>query len=339
MRIAIVHDRVTATDAPDARDVLDQAAVVAEALAIHGHTVSQFECTLDLEGLRRALMDWHPQSIFNLVESIGGQGRLIHLVPFVLDAMGLPYTGASATAMLLTSNKILAKRTLAAAGIATPPWVGPAPSDVHNLPCQGPPADWIVKSLWEHASIGLDADSIIYNAPPENVLSKLPARSPSLGGACFAEHFIVGREFNLSVLAGPKGPEVLPPAEIVFEGFASDTPHIVDYAAKWNADTFAYHHTPRRFDFDAVDSDLIAALQATAIDCWNAFGLNGYARVDFRVDAQGRPWVLEVNANPCLSLDAGYASALHRAGISFAEAIRRIVDDVPMPCHLSMTDI
>ncbi|MFH1983176.1 MAG: D-alanine--D-alanine ligase [Pseudomonadota bacterium] len=329
MRIAIVHDRVSADDAPDARDVLEQAAAVAGALTALGHDVARFACTLDLEALRGELLDWQPHTVFNLVESIGGQGRLIHLPLFMLDAAGLPYTGASATAMLLTSHKIMAKRTMAAAGIATPQWVGPFPLDVYGGALSGTPGDWIVKSLWEHASIGLDAGSIIYDASPENAFAALPERAPRLGGACFAEHYIAGREFNLAVLAGPDGPQVLPPAEIIFDGYGSEMPRIVDYAAKWEADTFAYHHTPRRFEIDETDRSLVDGLKASAISCWNAFGLNGYARVDFRVAENGQPWVLEVNANPCLAPDAGYAAALTQAGITFTEAVRRIIDDVP----------
>jgi D-alanine-D-alanine ligase len=105
-------------------------------------------------------------------------------------------------------------------------------------------------------------------------------------------------------------------------------PRIVDYAAKWEKNTFGYQHTVRRFDFPPPDEPLIDALVVLARRCWEAFGLGGYARVDFRVDADGRPWVLEVNANPSLSPDAGYAAALAQAGLPFTEAVRRIIGDV-----------
>jgi D-alanine-D-alanine ligase len=68
-------------------------------------------------------------------------------------------------------------------------------------------------------------------------------------------------------------------------------------------------------------------LSRLAIACWHHFGLRGYARVDFRVDGHGRPWILEVNPNPCLSLDAGFAAAIERAGMTYDEAIGRIVQD------------
>jgi D-alanine-D-alanine ligase len=78
-----------------------------------------------------------------------------------------------------------------------------------------------------------------------------------------------------------------------------------------------------------VDADckLLAELIRTAQRCWQVLGLRGYARVDFRVDEHNRPWVLEVNANPCLSPDAGFVAAANRAGLSFVQIIERLLAD------------
>jgi D-alanine-D-alanine ligase len=328
MHIAIVHDAVAESDAPDARDVLVQADAVARALKGLGHTVCRVACTLDLANVAQALADQRADLVFNLVESISGQGRLIHLLPYCLDALPLPYTGAPAQAMLLSSNKTLAKAWMAAAGIATPPWVGPWPGGSDRINGGDvTPQRWIVKSVWEHASIGLGPQSLVDDSGPKAVHGLLAQRAGPLGGACFAEAFVDGREFNLSILAAENGPQVLPPAEIDFDGFTGDMPRIVDYQAKWNETAFAYHHTPRRFDFDPADRDLLARLQATALRCWHHFGLAGYARVDFRVDPAGTPFVLEINANPCIAPDAGFAAALTRGGIAFEEAVARIIAD------------
>ena len=155
----------------------------------------------------------------------------------------------------------------------------------------------------------------------------LPERARRLGGVCFAEHYIEGRECNLALLAGPHGPELLPPAEIVFDNFPPGMPRILDYRAKWDEQSFACRHTRRSFDFPPADGPLLARLEQLALACWRIFRLNGYARVDFRIDAAGAPWILEVNANPCLSTEAGFCAALERAAIPFREAVRRIVAD------------
>jgi D-alanine-D-alanine ligase len=88
-----------------------------------------------------------------------------------------------------------------------------------------------------------------------------------------------------------------------------------------------YINTPRRFEFPLSDRALLDELEALARRCWTAFDLHGYARVDFRVDSDGQPWILEVNANPCLSPDAGFAAALQQDGLSFTDAVERIIAD------------
>jgi D-alanine-D-alanine ligase len=126
-------------------------------------------------------------------------------------------------------------------------------------------------------------------------------------------------------LDGPRGPEVLPPAEIDFSAFPAGKPRIVGFDAKWDADSFAYTNTPRQFDFSASDRGLLERLSDLARKCWTSFGLAGYARVDFRVDEWGEPWILEINGNPCLSPDAGFAAAVERASIGYTRAVERIV--------------
>jgi D-alanine-D-alanine ligase len=332
MRVVIAHNAVAEGDSPDERDVLVQTQSVAAALAELGHEPICLPCTLDLAEVKARLEHLRPDLVFNLVESLAGTGRLIHLVPALLDAMGIAYTGACAEAVLFTSHKVLAKDRLAAGGLPTPPWLGPYPGDLPKVSSQPPEEEdagvrWLVKSLWEHASIGIDEQTAALCEGRRSARSALRAQAPHFGGACFAERYIDGREFNLSLLAGSSGPEVLKPAEIVFDGYGDDRLRIVGYRAKWDEGSYEYHHTPRRFDFPPQDAALLGRLRELAARCWRVFGLRGYARVDFRVDAAGRPWILEINANPCLSPDAGFAAALAASGIGYTAAVERILAD------------
>ncbi len=338
MRIAVCHNAVEGDSSPDEADVLVQAAAVSEALEKLGHGPVSLPCGLNLERLERDLKEIGPDLVFNLVESLGGRGAMIHAVPFLLEALSLPFTGCRASAMMLTSNKMMAKARMAAANLPTPEWVGPfppmpSPLEILKRSSERSAGTWIIKSVWEHASIGLDREGLLVDPEPAELAQGMARRAPGLGGSCFAEEFIDGREFNLSVLARPDGiPEVLPPAEIRFVGYGPDMPRIVGYSAKWIEDSYEYHHTPRRFDFGDEDGALLEALKGYAIRAWTVFGLNGYARVDFRVDGSGKPFILEINANPCLSPDAGYAAALERAGIPFEMALSRILgDSLPSP--------
>ena len=335
MRVAVVHNAVSDADRPDDQDVLVQAETVCLGLSQLGHQVRAVECTLNLEQTLADILSHKPQAVFNLVESLGGHGRLIHVFPALMEARGIRFTGAPAEAMRATSDKIAAKQRLTGAGLPTPGWIGPFPPDAAgSCSCtavSAPGMTWIVKSVWEHASLGLGPDALVTATGQPDLEEIFRRRARSLGGQCFAECYVEGREFNLSLLAHGDGPEVLPAAEIVFESFGPDRPRILDYRSKWEEGSFEYRHTPRRFDFPLQDQVLLDQLRELSLNCWSLFGLRGYARVDFRVDAQGRPFILEINANPCLSPDAGYAAALERAGIGLPEALERILEDTLSP--------
>lgn len=327
MRVVILHNRVSAQAAPDELDVLVQVEAVGEALIALGHTAEPWGCDLDLESLAFALSGATPDLVFNLVEGLEGHGRLIHVAPGVLEAMRVPVAGCPAEAIFLTSHKVLAKGMLRQAGLPTPDWLADGLADAAADHGAGDAERWIVKSVWEDASIGMD-DTAVVDGGVTAARAELARRAGRAGSPWFAEAFIEGREFNLGLIEGADrltGPTVLPPAEMLFEDYPEGKPRIVGYAAKWHEDSFEYSHTVRRFDLPETDAPLVAELTRLALACWRLFDLRGWARVDFRVDAAGRPFILEVNANPCLSPDAGFAAGLARAGIPYVDAIGRIV--------------
>lgn len=330
MNVLILHQAVPADATPDERDVLEQVEAVGEALVRLGHRAEVRDCTLDLQSLDRIVCAQTADLVFNLVESVAGVGRLIYLPPALLDARRKPYAGNSAEALFLTSHKILAKERMREADLPTPVWL--AGRDGSRVPASVTGGvrrrrTWLVKSVWEHASANIDDSCLVAGASFQSMSARLGEFAVRFGGECFAEEYIDGREFNLSLLAGPNGPEALPPAEIAFLDFPAGKPKIVGYQAKWNMQSFEYAHTVRRFEQNPADAALLEEMKRLALACWTVFGLAGWARVDFRVDADGNPWILEVNANPCLSPDAGFAAAVTHAGYTFDQAIARILDD------------
>jgi len=309
-KVVLLHDAYAVDGPPDASDVLNEARHIARGLAALGYETVTVPVGLNLEELEAKLAELAPHVVFNLMESIAGSGRLIHIVPALLETLGIPYTGCSAFAQWTTSNKIAAKRRLIASAIGTPDVFATAAA----------PGPWIVKSVWEHASLGLDDASVVDDS--RDVGAAIGRRAEELGGEWFAEQYIAGRELNVALLAAGPGPQVLPVAEIRFEGYPEGKPRIVGYAAKWQPRSFEYARTVRSFDVDAA---LAAAASSIARQCWELFELSGYARVDFRVDAAGRLFVLEINANPCLAPDAGFAAMLEAGKVAFPEALARLV--------------
>jgi D-alanine-D-alanine ligase len=312
-KIALIHDAHAAEGRIDSSDTLLEAQSIAEALGELGYGTTTVPVGLDLAAVERAMLDAKPHAVVNLVESLAGRGQLLAAVPALLESMHVPFTGCSANALGVTTDKRLAKGLLRRAGLPAPELFDTAAGD---------DVAWIVKAVHEHASLGLDDQSVVRGA--KAVASLLEARSSEFGGRWFAERFVPGRELNVAMIAAPDGPRALPVAEIRFDGFPPDKPAIVGYAAKWHVDSFEYLHTVRSF---AVERPLATHVTELARACWDLFALDGYARVDFRVDAVGRPWVLEVNANPCLSPDAGFAAALAEAQIPYVDAIAWLIAD------------
>jgi D-alanine-D-alanine ligase len=320
--VAVVHGRVAPDAPPDEQDTLLQVTEVSARLAELGWRPVPIPVDLNLQRLADRLRRLKPAFAFNLVESLDGKGALIGVVPQLLEAIGLPYTGCSADAILATASKLVAKRAMAVAGIDTAPWIEPEDLAAGRL-SEG---CFIVKSVWEHASIGLDASSIGEGPALRTIQAQ---RMERFGGDWFAEAFIDGREFNLGLVGPAAAPRLLPPAEIEFVDFAPDQPRLVDYAAKWDPESHAYRNTPRRYDFQG-DDVLLARLEVIARRCWRLFRLSGCARIDFRVDGRGRPWVLEVNANPCLASDAGLVVAARRVGLEQIDLVREIVQSLDL---------
>jgi D-alanine-D-alanine ligase len=278
---------------------------------------------LNLNNTITMLKSLKPLAVFNIVETLDSKGSLIHFAPAILDALQIPYTGCGTQAVFQTSNKPLAKKIMRNSGISTPDWL-----DQEGFGFLTDTADlYLIKSSWEHASIGLDENSFVNFTDHETVLAEISRRKEKLGGSCYAEAYIDGREFNVALISGRQGVEVLPIAEMLFQDYAPDKPKIVDYKAKWIADSFEYNNTIRKYDFPENDANLISELREIALRCWHLFSLSGYARVDFRVDNNDKPWVLEINSNPCLSPDAGYAAALGQAKIKYHDAIGWIIEN------------
>lgn len=329
--IMLVHDAAALSGDIASRDVLRQLDAVEAALRELGLKSMRLSVDLDLKVFKKRLHSLRPGLVFNLVESLDGADRLQTLVPMLLEEWGVPFTGSGSMAMHLTNHKLAAKRLLLERGLPTPPcaWLDAAgglrflPGDAGNA--DG--GDWIVKTVESHASLFIDDAALLRNAGADALAAKLAEAEAARGTAFFAEGFVDGREFNVSVIEGADGlARVLPLAEISFENMPADKPRIVGYAAKWEEESPEYKGTERTFVSRPGDSVLRSKLTVLALEAWNAFGLAGYARIDFRVDARGNPFILEANANPDLSPDAGFAAAAAEAGMSFTELVAALVN-------------
>lgn len=337
--LAVVLESTVEEDCPrvEIEELRGGSEEIAQALRVLGYRTEIVPFSLDSAAIRRRLTKLEPSVVFNLVDSIEGKGNLIALAPMLLEHMRIAYTGATALATTISCDKLVTKQILRAHNIRTAPWLTEAQIEAGGAELEEP---YIIKSITEHASFGMFADSIVESRSA--LKSRWREKKLHYGTDWFAEAYIEGREFNLSVLGqtGNKPALVLPPAEIVFtQDFPKDKPRIVDYAAKWYEESAECIGTVRNFDFGAQDSALLEMLTQTALTCWEAFGLTGYARVDYRIDAHGTPYVLEVNCNPFLTAKEGFGAAAAKMGMTFTDAVRAIVAEAYDRCRLPIPEV
>jgi len=317
-RCCIIYNQPGEGALADELDVLEQVEFIEKHLEELGIQTYRKGITAAFMQEIQELSAEKPDFVYNLVESINNKGELSYFIPALLNLYSIPYSGNPLEAIFTTTSKLLSGKILLNAGISKPKAYLPSQSDLLITGNK-----YIVKPVWEDGSLGITADSVfIYNKGIDERLKKLDDTH------WFIEDFIDGREYNLSVLAGKNGPQVLPPAEIVFKNYTGDKPRIVDFKAKWEMESFEYANTVREFPGDDLNPVLKEKLISIASKCWHLFGLKGYARVDMRTDENDNPYVIETNANPCISPDGGFVAATKMAGLEFNEVLQRIIDDL-----------
>jgi D-alanine-D-alanine ligase len=321
-KVGIVHNQPASQGHENweaSLDVFTQVEAIEKALEALDHSSVRIPFTRDLYGFTERFKEQRVDMVFNLCETVDEDPHFVWHAAAVFELLGVSFTGSTSTALMLTTDKLVSKRLLKGRQIRTPDYIVYNGSREFNTALLTFPV--IVKPRFEDASIGIDQDSVFENDQElrEGLKSFLDKFGPLL-----IEEYIAGREFNITLLGYP-APSILPISEIDFSDFPENLYPIVGYRAKWDKASFEYHHSPRKFPQDLARL-LSNKMKRVAHDCFRLFMMRDYGRVDLRVDDRGRIYVLEVNANPCLSPDAGFAASAQEAGIGYGEMIGMMVD-------------
>jgi len=297
------------------RDGLVAAGLDSKLVGVHGH---------DLADRVRELRADPPDVVFNLCESLAGDSKNEPAMPAMLDLHALLYTGSSALGLGLSLYKHKTKDVLRGRGVATPPHLYLAsPEGLEAAPLAQLDYPWFLKLASEDASVGITADNVARDA--DGLRARARALFAEFKSPLIAERYIEGREVNVTLLGNGADLQVLPLHEIDFSKMPADRPRIVSYAAKWDEKHVDYEGT-KPVPMREVGSDVIAAIEHTARAAWHAVGLRDYGRIDLRIDAAGRPWVIDVNPNCDISPDAGAARAARAGGLDYPTFVRRIAE-------------
>jgi D-alanine-D-alanine ligase len=313
VKIAILFDGASASGGSPDQEILGTVEAVTVSLAGEGNSVVRVPVHPDarwIDKLRRARVDL----VFNLCESIDGVAALEPAVISVLELFGLPFTGSSSWTTSLCLRKHVVNGALERAGLPIPKFAVVRRGGA--IPSVGFPA--ICKPAAEDASIGVEQRSVVRTSREltERVSSMLERWDEVL-----VQQYVEGREVNVGVL----GDAVLPIAEIDFGRMPKGMWRIVTYRSKWedgsDEDVGSAPRCPAR-----LPASLAAQLRKAAVAAWRIVGGSGYGRIDMRIDERGRPWILEVNANPDIAPTAGLARMAGVAGIDYGALVRQVCE-------------
>jgi D-alanine-D-alanine ligase len=290
--------------------VAEMAQQVGEAVKALGHKTTLVPLQRSLHNFLNRIKEESPDVLINLCEGYYGRPQWESNVAGIFELLGISFTGNNSKTLAICQDKHKAKAVLRSAGLPT------APAQLLLSASQSVDLKFpiIVKPNNEDASLGIYPDSVVQDE--ESFRRQVRRVHDNYRQPALVEPYIEGREFNVSVMENDSVVP-LPVSEIDFSQMPQGAPKICSYEAKWFEDHPLYQKTPPVCPAP-IEDDLRRRLQTMAVDAFRTMGCRDYARVDFRMDAKGRIFILEVNPNPDISLNAGYARALAAAGVEYA---------------------
>jgi D-alanine-D-alanine ligase len=293
---------------------------VASTLRKIGHEVRVLGVLDELPPIRSAVDEWKPHIAFNLVEEFHGLRQFDQHVVSFLELLQVPYTGCNPMGLALSRSKALSKKLLHYHRLPVPTFAV-YPKGAKGRLRRGLRFPLIVKSLTEEASEGIAQASIVDS--PEKLAERVHFVHERLGTDAIAEQFIEGREIYVSVF-GCKRLTVLPVWELTFdklpEGAApiatARVKHDPAFQRKWGI-----HQSPAE-----LSAELRRHAERVSKRIYRILELDGYARIDYRLAADGKLYFLEANPNPEIAEEDEFASAAEAAGIRYPALLQKIVN-------------
>jgi len=285
-----------------------------------GHEVRVLGVLDSLTGLRTAITDWKPDIVFNLLEEFNGIVTYDQHVVAFLELMQQPYTGCNPRGLLLSRDKPLSKQLLAWHRIPTPHFALLPKGRKFRAPRQMR-YPLFVKSATEDASLGISQASVVET--PQQLQDRVAFIHDQVGTDALVEEYIAGREVYVGVIGNERLTR-LPVWELQFGTMGDNQATIATRKVKWDRKYQARHGIIRAAAQD-LSPTVVGKLDRMARRIYNALGLSGYARMDFRVRDDGEVFVLEANANPCLAEAEDFSQSALGAGIGYEDLLNRLI--------------
>jgi len=321
--LALVHDHLVPPEDTTGIDILEaewkMEYDVIETLREIGHEVRVLGINDNLGGIRPTVGLFKPHIVFNLMEAFAGVTTFDQNVVSYLELLGLPYTGCNPRGLILARDKALSKKLLAYHRIRVPEFTVVRPGRKVALPMRLT-FPLIVKSLFFEASTGISQASVVENY--EQLAKRATFIHEKLGTAAIVEQFIDGRELYVGVI-GNERLDVLPPWEMSFAHMPDNRWKIATERVKWSTQYQKKHGIMT--DRAKLDAPTIERMQRMAKRAYRALDLSGYARIDVRMDEDGRLYVLEANPNPNMAYGEDFTESAEAHGISYERLLDRLI--------------
>jgi D-alanine-D-alanine ligase len=286
-----------------------------------GHEVHKLGLYDDLTPLRQVIQDFKPHIVFNLLDEFRGEAMLDQNVVSYLELVQVPYTGCNPRGLMLARDKALSKQILHYHRIRVPRFaVVPAGRKLKRKPAR---LDYplIVKSQIEEASFGIAEASIVNN--DEKLAERIEFMHAKVGTSLILEQYIDGRELYVGAMGNTRL-QVLPVWELEISGLRADAPKIATRRVKWNVE-FQKRRGVKIGRARNLPLELEQLLVKTTKRIYRLLQLSGWARIDFRLDAEGRPYFLEANPNADIGYGDEFAEAAEAAGIDYEPLLDRLL--------------
>lgn len=284
-----------------------------------GHEVRPLGVHDELLPIRREVEEWHPHVVLNLLEALFGLREFDHHVVSYLELLRVPYTGCNPRGLVLARDKALSKEILHFHRIAVPRFAvvrrGRRVRRTRKLVFP-----LIVKSLTEEGSDGIAQASVVWN--DEDLEGRVRFVHDHMQSDAIVEEYIDGREIYVGII-GNERLSVLPPWEIFFESPNARNLPIATSRVKHDP-VYQERHGILQGPAE-LDEAVLARLITNARRVYRTLSLDGYARIDYRLRADGTPFFIEANPNPEIASSEEFASAAEEAGLSYEGLLEKII--------------
>ncbi len=286
-----------------------------------GHEVYPLGVKSDLGVIQSAIEQWKPDIAFNLLEEFDGVAVYDQHVVSYLELLHLPYTGSNPRGLMLARDKVLTKKVLAFHKIPYPEFIEVSQGRTVKRP-KSLTFPLIVKSVTEEASLGISQASIVTD--DEKLADRVAFVHNHVGSAALIEQYIEGREFYVGII-GNGQLQVLPVWELIMDKLPDDAKRIATERVKWSRKYQVKYGIISKEADDLADHKT-QEIQGLAKRVYRALGLSGYARIDMRMDAEGRLYVLEANPNPQIAEDEDFADSAKKVGYQYKDLLQELLN-------------